>query len=83
MLATLVVSSCKKDLSEVPLDFYTPENSFNNKAQFESALAGIYLAFRTDMYASTDAANNYDMLGMDLDLANVGIKCISSKDPVF
>jgi hypothetical protein len=37
MLATLVVSSCKKDLSEVPLDFYTPENSFNNKAQFESA----------------------------------------------
>ena len=71
MLATLVVSSCKKDLSEVPLDFYTPENSFNNKAQFESALAGIYLAFRTDMYASTDAASNYDMLGMDLDLANV------------
>ena len=71
MLATMVVSSCKKDLSEVPLDFYTPENSFNNKAQFESALAGIYLAFRTDMYAFEDAAKNYDMLGMDLDLANV------------
>ena len=71
MLAAIVVSSCKKDLSEVPLDFYTPENSFNNKAQFESALAGIYLAFRTDMYAAADRADNYDMLGMDLDLANV------------
>jgi len=83
MLATLVVSSCKKDLSEVPLDFYTPENSFNNKAQFESALAGIYLAFRTDMYASADAASNYDMLGMDLDLANVESNSSAQKTQYF
>jgi len=83
MLATLVVSSCKKDLSEVPLDFYTPENSFNNKAQFESALAGIYLAIRTDMYASTDAASNYDMLGMDVDLANVESNASAQKTQYF
>src|SRR5678815_2179666 len=83
MLATLVVSSCKKDLSEVPLDFYTPENSFNNKAQFESALAGIYLAFRTDMYAFEDAAKNYDMLGMDLDLANVESNASAQKTQYF
>ena len=83
MLATLVVSSCKKDLSEVPLDFYTPENSFNNKAQFESALAGIYLAFRTDMYASTDAASNYDMLGIDLDLANMETNASAQKTQYF
>ena len=83
MLATLVVSSCKKDLSEVPLDFYTPENSFNNKAQFESALAGIYLAFRTEMYAKTDAASNYDMLGMDLDLANIESNASAQKNQYF
>jgi starch-binding outer membrane protein, SusD/RagB family len=83
MLATIVVSSCKKDLSEVPLDFYTPENSFNNKAQFESALAGIYLAIRTDMYATADAASNYDMLGMDLDLANVESNSSAQKTQYF
>ena len=83
MLATLVVSSCKKDLSEVPKDFYTPENSFNNKAQFESALAGIYLAIRTDMYAFEDAAKNYDMLGMDLDLANVESNASAQKTQYF
>jgi starch-binding outer membrane protein, SusD/RagB family len=83
MLATMVVSSCKKDLSEVPLDFYTPENSFNNKAQFESALAGIYLAIRTDMYATADAASNYDMLGMDLDLANVESNASAQKTQYF
>ena len=83
VLATFLVSSCKKDLSEVPLDFYTPENSFNNKAQFESALAGIYLAVRTDMYASADAASNYDMLGMDLDLANVESNSSAQKTQYF
>lgn len=71
MLATIVISSCKKPLTEVPLDFYTPENSFNNKAQFESALTGIYLSLRTDMYNTTDSYTNYDMLGIDVDLAHV------------
>ncbi len=83
MLATVFVSSCKKDLSEVPLDFYTPENSFNNKAQFESALAGIYLAFRTNMYAASDAASNYDMLGMDVDLTNVESNASAQKTQYF
>jgi len=67
----ITVSSCDKPLDEVPLDFYTPENSYTNKTQFESALAGIYLNIRTNFYANSDAAANYDMLGMDLDLANV------------
>src|SRR6187397_1347936 len=83
ILATLFVSSCKKALEEVPLDFYTPENSFTNKAQFESALAGIYLNIRTDMYASADAASNYDMLGMDLDLTNVESNASAQKTQHF
>ena len=83
MFVTMVTSSCKKDLAEVPLDFYTPENSFNNKEQFESALAGIYLNFRSDMYASTDAASNFDMLGMDIDLAHVESNAAATKQQYF
>jgi starch-binding outer membrane protein, SusD/RagB family len=71
MLVTVVASSCKKPLNEVPLDFYTPENSFTNKAQFESALTNIYLGIRTNFYAAGDAYSNFDMLGLDLDLTNV------------
>jgi len=83
LFATIVVSSCKKPLTEVPLDFYTPENSFTNKAQFESALAGIYLTFRTDMYCSADAYTNYDMLGIDIDLAHVESNAAAAKQQYF
>jgi hypothetical protein len=51
----------------VPLDFYSPENSYTNKSQFEAALAGIYLNIRTYFYANSDQINNYDMLGIDCD----------------
>jgi len=66
----LCLASCKKNLTEVPLDFYSPENSYTNKVQFESALADIYLRIRTYFYANSDQINNYDMLGIDADLAN-------------
>src|SRR5215471_11675598 len=82
-LVFLVTSSCKKSLTEVPKDFYTPENSFTTKAQFESALAGIYLNFRTDMYASLDDKSNYDMLGMDMDLTNVESNASATKQQYF
>lgn len=62
-------SSCNKSLNEVPLATYSPENSYTNKAQFESALSQIYLQIRSDMYAPTDATSNYQMLGIDVDLA--------------
>jgi len=52
------------------LDFYAPENSYTNKAQFESALADIYLKIRTNFYANADEVNNYDMLGIDVDFAD-------------
>lgn len=81
--AALAVSSCDKPLEEVPLDFYTPENSYTNKANFESALANIYLNVRTNFYASADAASNYDMLGMDLDLTNVESNSAVTKTRYF
>src|SRR5688572_15481131 len=80
---SLAVSSCDKPLEEVPLDFYTPENSYTNKANFESALANIYLNVRTNFYASADAASNYDMLGMDLDLTNIESNSAVTKTRYF
>jgi len=69
-LPMLSIVSCKKSLTEVPLDFYSPENSYSNKAQFESALADIYLKIRTNFYANGDQVDNYDMLGIDADFAD-------------
>ena len=65
-----IMASCKKSLTEVPLDFYSPENSYTNKAQFESALAGIYSNVRSNFYANADEVANYDMLGIDVDFAD-------------
>src|SRR5687767_6092795 len=83
MFVTVVTSSCKKSLNEVPLDFYTPENSFTNKAQFESALANIYLGIRSSFYARGDAYSNFDMLGLDIDLANVESNSSATKVQYF
>lgn len=69
-LSCFGLMACKKALTEVPLDFYSPENAYTNKAQFQSALAHLYLNIRTNFYASSDAVSNYDLLGMDVDLAD-------------
>lgn len=62
------------DLQEVPKDFFSPENSFTDKAGFESALADIYRTIRTDMYMYTDNSSNWDMLGIDVDFTSFGTK---------
>jgi hypothetical protein len=67
---SLYLFSCKKSLTEVPLSFYSPENSYTTPAQFQSALADIYLKIRTYFYANADAVDNYDMLGIDADFAD-------------
>lgn len=46
----VVVSSCKKLLETEPTDFLTPEYYFNNQAQLEAALRGVY-----------DRLQNYEM----------------------
>jgi starch-binding outer membrane protein, SusD/RagB family len=68
ILSSISMISCQKPLTEEPLDFYSPVNSYTNKAQFQSALANIYLGIRTSFYAGTDAISNYDLLGYDVDL---------------
>ncbi|MDR3217364.1 MAG: RagB/SusD family nutrient uptake outer membrane protein [Dysgonamonadaceae bacterium] len=68
-LISFLTVSCvvDTDLQEVPKDFQSPENSFVNKAGFESALADIYRTVRTDMYMPSDNVNNFSMLGIDID----------------
>lgn len=62
------VYSCNKDkiLSEVPLDFYSPENSFTKPADVESSIAYLYARVRalwdgdvnqSDVYYGTDLAS--------------------------
>ena len=70
VFSIIAMPSCKKSLEEVPLDFYSPENSYTNKGQFESALAGIYSNVRSNFYANSDEVGNYDMLGIDCDFAD-------------
>jgi hypothetical protein len=70
VFSILIIVSCNKSLTEVPLDFYSPENSYTNKGQFESALAGIYSNVRSNFYSNADEVNNYDMLGIDCDFAD-------------
>lgn len=62
------MTSCYDLLEEVPKDFLTPENSYTNKKGFESALASIYSSIRSDFYANTDSWQNYDLMGVDVDL---------------
>ena len=83
VFVTLVTVSCKESLTEIPKDFYTPENSYTNKAQFESALANLYLTVRTQMYSNTDSYANYDMLGLDLDLSNIETNSSATKNQYF
>lgn len=63
-----MMSSCNDLLDEVPKDFLTPENSYTNKKGFESALGNIYLDIRNNFYANTDSWQNYDLMGIDIDL---------------
>lgn len=83
VMLSLSGASCKKSLTEIPLDFYTPENSYTNKSQFESALAGIYAGIRSNFYATTDSYANYDMLGLDVDLAYVASGSTGAKLQYF
>lgn len=71
LFSSITIVSCEKALKEVPLDFYSPENSFVNKKQFESALANLYLGVRFEFYARADDATQYDLMGYDLDLWSV------------
>lgn len=63
-----VMPSCHDLLDEKAKDFLTPDNSYTDKAGFESALAKVYLNIRNNFYANADSWQNYDLMGVDIDL---------------
>ncbi len=61
-------SGCNEEdfLKEVPLDFYSPENSYQSEANFQAALVDLYARVR-DEQSITPNANEYtEVLGTDL-----------------
>ena len=70
-LLTLVMTlnlGCNEEefLKEVPLDFYSPENSYVSEANFQSALVDLYARVR-DINSINANANEYvEVLGTDL-----------------
>lgn len=61
-------TGCQEEefLKEVPLDFYSPENSFINAANFEAALTDLYAKVRA-IQSVDGGANLYsEVLGTDL-----------------
>lgn len=86
ILVVLVATSCKEDaLTEVPKDFYTPENSYTNKAQFESALSHTYLSIRNGIYTGSTplGERSVDLLGIDVDLADCATNSAAAKMQLF
>lgn len=64
----LLTISCKEDefLNEVPLDFYSPENSYETEANFNAALTDLYARVRALQSMDGGATYSSDFLGTDI-----------------
>ena len=60
--------SCNEQdyLEEIPLDFYSPENSFVTYSDFESALTDLYARVRSINYGGNDNTTFFNFLGTDI-----------------
>lgn len=70
VLSIILLSSCneKEFLKEVPLSFYSPENSYVTFENFESAINNIYYVFRLNFYTTRDQGRppRATIIGTDL-----------------
>jgi len=70
LLASMVLfnTACQEEefLKEVPLDFYSPENSFINAGNFEAALTDLYARVRAIQSVDGGAELYSEVLGTDL-----------------
>ena len=70
LFAVLMIfnSSCQEEefLKEVPLDFYSPENSYKSEANFQAALVDLYAKVRSQQSLSSNANEYIEVLGTDL-----------------
>lgn len=73
-LLGLNITSCNESLTEIPKDFASPDNSFVDKAGFESAIANLQLAIRNELLVGySDTWQNFDLMGIDSDLFDIKI----------
>ena len=61
LLLLFVFNSCNEEefLSEVPLDFYSPENSYVTAKDFESAVMNLYGRYRNDFWDDSNSSGIY------------------------
>lgn len=66
--AMLLNTGCKEEefLKEVPLDFYSPENSFETEGNFNAALTDLYARVRAIQSVDGGATYYSEVLGTDL-----------------
>src|SRR5690606_11601887 len=59
---------CNEDqfLEEIPLDFYSPENSYSTEAHFEAALTDLYARVRSLQSVDGNATQYMEVLGTDV-----------------
>ncbi|AQG80709.1 RagB/SusD family nutrient uptake outer membrane protein [Spirosoma montaniterrae] len=67
-LVLLGQAGCKEDefLEEVPLDFYSPENSYINEGNFNAALTDLYARVRAIQSVDGGASLYSEVLGTDI-----------------
>lgn len=63
ILLTSVYQSCNEDkfLDEVPLDFYSPENSYITLDDFESAVMNLYAVYRANFWDDSSSGGVYSV----------------------
>ncbi len=67
VIAILGISCSEKELlEEIPLDFYSPENSYITPANFESAVTDLYARVRSIHYGTDDYNNFAHLLASDI-----------------
>ncbi|MFT7035962.1 MAG: hypothetical protein ACJA2S_004487 [Cyclobacteriaceae bacterium] len=73
LAVTLVIvsmGSCDETefLEEVPIDFYSPENSYVTSEQFQSAIVGLHATFRTNFWGQSGQSGSPRLMWYGTDL---------------
>ncbi|MDF9796254.1 tetratricopeptide (TPR) repeat protein [Catalinimonas alkaloidigena] len=92
LLSPLLWVACDNDefLEEIPLDFYSPDNSYTSFDNFEASLYENYEVFRQSFYTTRDAfqsprntVNGTDMVQYDQNVGNLNNLLVPTSDFVY
>lgn len=91
-ICSLLVFGCNDDsfLEEIPLDFYSPDNSYATYENFDAGIYNIYNVFRESFYVTRDAfqaprntVNGTDLVSYDQNIGNLANLLAPSSDFVY